>query len=328
VTLLPPLKQFISIKLPALKQPISSFKLNIHKLSIFNPQPSQSSGDSDSDLLLPTPQETLEDIGDRLRLLREQKYLSIEEIAAQTQIQPRLVQAIEQGQIELLPESVYVKGMVKRLGNRLGIDGVLLSQEVLEWNAKTIDRTQTQTFLQTGFHTQTGVPKNQGLPTKSVASVKPLHVYLGYTLAIIGVGAGISQLINNSTGAKRSSPNEAQGNRTAPIVARTATVSNTAIRTNQLPSVKIGIVAKTPTWAQIGVDGVTQFTGNLSAGAQLNLLATKQVTINTNNAGGLWFSRDLQPPQQLGKLGEKQSITIKMDKQSAPKPKQIVPPAP
>lgn len=45
---------------------------------------------------------------------------------------------------------------------------------------------------------------------------------------------------------------------------------------------------------------------------QLSWIAQKQVTINTNNAGGLLISRDSQLLQPLGKIGQKQSVTIKV----------------
>ena len=77
---------------------------------------------------------------------------------------------------------------------------------------------------------------------------------------------------------------------------------------------RVGIVVKQPTWAQIGIDGTTKFTGSLKVDTQFNWTAKKQVTISTNNAGGLLFARDLQPPQPLGKIGQKQAVTIKVSK--------------
>jgi hypothetical protein len=91
--------------------------------------------------------------------------------------------------------------------------------------------------------------------------------------------------------------------------------------------VNVAIEAKSPAWAQIGIDGVTRFTGNLKVGTKLNLVATKQVTINTDNGGGLIFAREQEQPQPIGKLGEKQSITIKVGKGAAAL-QPISPPAP
>jgi Helix-turn-helix domain/Domain of unknown function (DUF4115) len=276
---------------------------------------------SDPVPLTPTPSDILEQIGTQLRQLREQRKLSIEDISAQTQIQPRLVQAIEEGHLEMLPESVYVKGMVKRYGNSVGIDGLAISQQVPTWDRQDLDFTQpTVRQNNTGFTTpQTGF---------STPQVKPLHVYLGYTLAIIGAGAGISHLLNTTL---RPKPAIVNGSNKLPknsaIVP--APIATVAPKIAPLPNVNVGIEVKSPAWAQIGVDGTTRFTGSLKVGTKLNLVATKQVTISTDNAGGLLFAQEQQPPQPLGKLGQKQHVTIKVGKASPAAPTRIiVPPKP
>ena len=276
---------------------------------------------SDPVPLTPTPSDILEQIGTQLRQLREQRKLSIEDISAQTQIQPRLVQAIEEGHLEMLPESVYVRGMVKRYGNSLGIDGLAISQQVPTWDRQDVDFTQpTVRQNNTGFSTsQTGF---------STPQVKPLHVYLGYTLAIIGAGAGISHLLNTTLRPKPAIVSGAtQLPKNSAVVP--APIATVAPKIAPLPNVNVGIEVKSPAWAQIGVDGTTRFTGSLKVGTQLNLVATKQVTISTDNAGGLLFSQEKQPPQPLGKLGQKQHITIKVGKASPAAPTRITaPPTP
>jgi cytoskeletal protein RodZ len=279
VTLLPPLKQLMSIGFP--------------KLSMFAPsaQPPEIEIEVAPTPLPPTPSEILGEIGSQLRQLREQRQLSIDAISLRTQIQPRSIQAIEEGHIEMLPESVYVKGMIKRYANSLGLDGLEISQRVPTWDRESEMDFGQQTILQpTGF---------------STPQIKPLYLYLSYTLAIVGIGIGVSQLLDNAINPQHSTLHQPPLSTTLPIAAVRSTP-------NQSPGVAISIAVKQPTWAQIGIDGTTKFTGSLKVGQQFNWVATKQVTISTNNAGGLWFSRDRQPPKPLGKLGEKQQVTIKV----------------
>jgi cytoskeletal protein RodZ len=241
--------------------------------------------------LAPDPSQILEQIGTKLRELREYHHLSLDDMSARTQIQPRLIQAIEEGHLEMLPEPVYVKGMVKRYANSLGLDGTLLSQQVPTWE-KDVASFEPTTKLQATSFTYP-------------ARVKPVYVYLGYTLALVGIGAITSHAINNA------------------IKPQYLPVDQNIIQPHQssitpapteLPDVPVEIVVKQPTWAQIGIDGTTKFTGSLKVGTQFNWTAKKQVTISTNNAGGLLFARDLQPPQPLGKIGQKQTVTIKISK--------------
>jgi hypothetical protein len=250
--------------------------------------------ESDPHSLPLSPKEVLVQIGSKLREWREYHHLSIDDMSARTQIQPRLIQAIEVGMTEMLPESVYVKGMIKRYADNLGLDGADIAQHMIPWEAAAAKTTTTV------------IPRQKTPGFSSVAQVKPFHVYLGYTLAICGIGAGTSHFLNENI---KSQPIPITKVAVKPLKA--VGVAPVAI---PLPDVPIGISVKAPTWAQIGIDGSTKFTGTLNAGTQLNWTAKKQVTINTNNAGGLLFSRDLQPPQPLGKIGEKQNVTIKVMK--------------
>jgi transcriptional regulator with XRE-family HTH domain len=239
--------------------------------------------------LPPTPTEILQDIGNNLRQLREHKQMSREDVSARTQIQPRLIQAIEEGHIEMLPESVFVKGMVKRYGDSLGLDGRTIAARVPKWEPEVATFEPITKLQTTGF--------------SAPIRVSPTRLYFGYTLAIVGLGARASYLIDNATKPPA-----------LPTFVPTAQPRPAAKPAQPSLGVGIEIVVQRPTWAQIGIDGTTKFTGNLKAGTQLNWVATKQITINTNNAGGLVISRGKQPPQPLGKIGQKQSVTIKVSK--------------
>jgi cytoskeletal protein RodZ len=292
VTLLAPFKHFTAFKLSKLSMilgtasPLEKFRTKTPDEAPIEPVIAAP--------LPPTPTEILQDIGSNLRQLREQKQMSREDVSARTQIQPRLIQAIEEGHIEMLPESVYVKGMVKRYGDSLGLDGRTIAAQVPKWEPEVATFEPITKLQTTGF--------------SSPIRVSPGRLYFGYTLAIIILGACASYLVDNATKPP-----------TLPALARPAAIPEIpaikAAKPAQLSSgVGIEIVVQSPTWAQIGIDGTTKFTGNLKAGTQLNWVATKQITINTNNAGGLVIARGKQPAQPLGKIGQKQSVTIKVSK--------------
>ncbi len=306
MTLLPPLKQLFSARLT--------------QRSILTSAPAVEI-DPEVAPLPPTPREVLEQIGQQLAQARELCGLSIEEISARTQIQTRVVKALEQGHIETLPESVYVRGTVKRYANCIGLDGAALSARLLDWNKADADFDEQPTVLQvSGFQTPTA--PTTGFQDRSNGSqntvfsqirpqFKPIQVYIGYLVALVTVGAVGSYLLESASGDKSASLNDARKSQSAtPVAKRIPAIA----ASKKLPQVKIAIVAKSAAWAQIGIDGVTQFTGNLSPGAQLNLSATKQVTVSTNNAGALSLGQASQPPQVLGKVGEKLHATIKVTK--------------
>jgi cytoskeletal protein RodZ len=69
-------------------------------------------------------------IGERLRVAREAKGLTLDEIAGQTRIPVRHLQHIETGDWEALPAITYSVGFVRSYGNLVGLDGQALGQEL------------------------------------------------------------------------------------------------------------------------------------------------------------------------------------------------------
>jgi transcriptional regulator with XRE-family HTH domain len=69
-------------------------------------------------------------IGERLRVAREAKGMTLDEIAGQTRIPVRHLQHIETGDWEALPAITYSIGFVRSYGNIVGLDGAALGQEL------------------------------------------------------------------------------------------------------------------------------------------------------------------------------------------------------
>jgi transcriptional regulator with XRE-family HTH domain len=69
-------------------------------------------------------------IGERLRIAREAKGLTLDEVAGQTRIPVRHLQHIETGDWDALPAITYSVGFVRSYGNIVGLDGAALGQEL------------------------------------------------------------------------------------------------------------------------------------------------------------------------------------------------------
>jgi cytoskeleton protein RodZ len=69
---------------------------------------------------------SFEELGLILRQQRERRGLSVEEVADRLKLMPRIVRAIEQADIEALPQAAYARGFVKAYGNLLELEPELL----------------------------------------------------------------------------------------------------------------------------------------------------------------------------------------------------------
>jgi transcriptional regulator with XRE-family HTH domain len=67
-------------------------------------------------------QETVPTVGERLRVAREEKGLSLEDVAAQTRIPQRHLASIEGGNWDSLPAPTYTVGFAKSYASTVGLD--------------------------------------------------------------------------------------------------------------------------------------------------------------------------------------------------------------
>ena len=76
--------------------------------------------------VIQTPQE----LGMQLRMHREKKGLSIGEVSERLKLPTRQIEALETGDYDLLPETVFVRGFLRSYGRFLDVDDQLLTQAV------------------------------------------------------------------------------------------------------------------------------------------------------------------------------------------------------
>ena len=71
--------------------------------------------------------------GDQLRHLREQKNLSVQDIASRLNLEARIIEAIEDNNFELLPTATYTRGYLRSYAKILGVDSDAI---VTSYNSK------------------------------------------------------------------------------------------------------------------------------------------------------------------------------------------------
>jgi cytoskeletal protein RodZ len=69
-------------------------------------------------------------VGERLRVAREKKGLSLDDVARQTRIPIRHLEHIERGEWDAMPAATYSVGFARSYANAVGLDGALLGAEV------------------------------------------------------------------------------------------------------------------------------------------------------------------------------------------------------
>jgi cytoskeleton protein RodZ len=176
VTFLPSLKHFSALKIPLVD------RLSETIVDRLNPPaeiPVLPSALVEQPPALLSYSEQLLALGTYLRQQRETLGMSVDSVSREHQIQPHLIEAIESGNANLLPEFVYVKSTIFRYAKALGING----QELVENLAAAHQRQAT---------VNSPAPTSRILSLNLDLRIKPSYLYVGYTVFAIAAISSIS----------------------------------------------------------------------------------------------------------------------------------------
>jgi cytoskeletal protein RodZ len=240
---------------------------------------------------------TLQNIGCSLRQLRQEHSLSIEEVAERTRIQPRLLRALEDGQMDILPEPVYIQGMIKKYGESLGVNALEL--------AKSVPANQMQI-----------VPlKSNRWDGFNRPQIRPVHLYLSYIFMLLAAISALSHSLNNSIQSLEAANRPVAADTKLAAVKSTETMaeqSKVAASVNE--PLELEISAKTTSWVKVVVDGQPAFEGRLNAGNAKTWTAKRELILTTGNAGGLVVTKNNTQLPELGAPGEKREVKFQSEK--------------
>jgi cytoskeleton protein RodZ len=270
--------------------------------------------------------EQLKEIGGYLRQLREERPLSVEDIAAITRIRVPMLEALESGNLDRLPELIYVKGFIRRYGEALGIDGKSLSDRLspsaqqLVQEAATPKKTAPKVTPPAVPVEKNATKPSQSLPKAATPaqparailkaanpaqpakkSVFGLSLWLGLLAGVsCGLG-GLGYLFLSRPPANNQAIEPAPEISPSPVVLPSPVASPVPARATPL-SVTVSI--DNPAWLRVRADGKTLQEGILKPGTKQTWTANKTLNIRTGNAGGVQFSLNDRPAEVMGPLGQ------------------------
>jgi cytoskeletal protein RodZ len=282
-------------------------------------------------------QAQLQEISANLRRMREEKSIDIQEIAAQTHIRPFLLQALESGKFEELPEPVFVKGFIRRYAEALGLNGTNLA-DCLQINYLPINSPQQDsnnpkkrfiayipaiapyiilllaasvgilyllTFqfkgkFRTSQFNSLSIAQQNKVSSAAIPSPSPIST-INLTPKPLSLDQPQKQLPSDSI---TSSANINKNNLT-PVPS-----PQNAIYPDQL---QVNLELKGQSWLHIKADGKTIFQGILNKGKHQAFTAKKLLTVRSGNAGVVLVSVNNQQPQPLGADGEVKEIKFSHD---------------
>lgn len=236
-------------------------------------------------------QEHLLALGAVLRDAREASGQTLDEVAGKVLVRPRLLIAIEEARTHELPEPIYVRGLIRRYGDVLGLDGDGLAQH----------------------YVSIPTPKNVGRVgwAREAVQLRPYHLYAAYVALIAVSVSGLSYLM------QRAIPQDAA----EPILDPVAVEQLTLQRTSPAPSdagtnlaepdvkvapdepIVVAVEFVQQSWVRVTADGDEAYEGILQEGAERSWTAKESLTIRAGNAGGVVLAYNQGKAEPMGQPG-------------------------
>ena len=217
--------------------------------------------------------------GTRLKSIRLEKGMTLEEVHKKTKVHLNILKSIEDDSLAGL-SPIYIKGFLKIYCNFLGVDP---QEYISEYNQSQKAQAKSQA---------SATKKDLKLPSIFVPSLKGLISWiprlrlktLGLILVVF-IGGFILFRIAKVISSQKSSPSSGKTSSAVSRAKKTTAVGNLKV----LPSgrIKVGIRAKQKCYLTLKMDGRIVFQGELRKGVHESWDAKDKVEFSLNNAGAV-----------------------------------------
>ncbi len=258
-------------------------------------------------------------VGAALRQERVRQNVTLEQIASQTRISARFLNAIEEEDFEKLPGILFTRNFVRQYALALELDpDPLLAQ------LPKVDLTDVPAPAASGRSRNL-----QWDPRWNSAISLTAWVLLAVSAAVAAF-----LYFNRPASPRTEIPKSLAPAVTA--VPASLVVASTPVSA-PLPAtphhaVEVLVTAREQSWVQVTADGKVAFTATLQPNESRSVAADDQVKVVTGNAGGVAISLNGKPLEALGPVGQVRTVRLTAaGPQLVPKtppPQQPTPPAP
>ena len=245
------------------------------------------------------------DFGATLKRARESKGLSLDQIAAETRVSTRFLNAIENEQFNLLPGGIFNKGFVRAFAEKVGLnpDEAVAAYERLVGAPHPIDPTPAPTPAR--------VP--QGPPATKDRKERLYPVALVTLIVVIAVFYILTRESGRTSQTASTLPQpQVAVNPPAPSGPENAPA--TAEPPRPIAPLKLEIEVREQTWIKVISDGTTVNAGEiLQPGTARKFTAQNILRLSVGNAAGLNLKLNDKSMKPLGKSGQVRDVTITPD---------------
>jgi cytoskeletal protein RodZ len=242
-------------------------------------------------------------IGAKLRQERLGLGLTIGDIARETRIAPRFLEAIEADHFEALPGLIFTRNFVRQFALNLKLDPDALLAELPTQDESTVRLPDPPVRQRSSYRLDPGVRSALSSAMWLLAAGAAMAGWFHFNHSAQTRAGSVSKTETTITRAVATPPVPPS----APVVAAKASVEPAGHADH---AVEVVITAHQQAWLQVSVDGKPAFTGTLQADETKELGAEGQVKIIAGNAGALTISLNGKTLKPLGPIGQVRVVRL------------------
>jgi len=261
----------------------------------------------------------MSDFGGKLRLARERRGTSLQQISAKTKISIAALEALERNDISKLPGGIFTRSFVRAYATEVGLDPDETVREFL-------DRFQPAATPTSQVHTgaaHTAVPAEEsvfesqqriaGVVLKLLLISIPLIVLVLYfTMRTRTVGPVSSAASAAPPAVATSSAPPATETASTPVPIGTSP-SSTAVATAGVTGMALELHTTGECWVRVTADGKRALSRLMKGGEKETVEVQDKLVIEVGNAGAFAFSINGRPGKSLGGPGTVRTVIITKD---------------
>jgi cytoskeletal protein RodZ len=263
----------------------------------------------------------MSDFGGKLRIARERRGTSLQQISASTKISTAALEALERNDISKLPGGIFSRSFVRSYAHEVGLDPDETVREFLERFqpspspvvAASSPIHSTIPEEESAFDTRQRIA---GVVLKLALISIPLIVLVLYFTMRTRTAGPVSSAASTSppTVATSTTPGAVPEAPPTPVPIGTSPIA-TAVATAGagVTGIPIELHTTAECWVRVTADGKRVLSRLMKEGEKETLGMQNKAVIEVGNAGGLAFSINGRPGKSLGQAGQVRTVLITKD---------------
>jgi cytoskeleton protein RodZ len=246
----------------------------------------------------------MSDFGTQLKQARENRGISLRQIATSTKISVVALEALERGDFSRLPGGIFSRAFVRSYAIEVGLDP---------------DEVVAQFLVELGA----AVPAEDDTPRPDVTDddraflerQRKAGMALRIGLAVLALLIVVSVVAWQMS--RAGDPPQTPQTESAPPPAPTpaapaAPVAQTPAVPQNAGGLRIELIANDSCWVQVRTDGVTRPARVMARGERETFDAKNEMVVSLGSAGAITWTINGRAAKPLGRIGEVKSITVSL----------------